>query len=117
MVTPTNGFRTLTTTMRNNTGSICFKIRGLGVHDRSTGGFAATSLPGVATFYTRRNIGACLALGVVYCSRSVGRIRTALRTTGTTKMDTIVTSSVTIVACTQHVNLRIRVSARLGISG
>lgn len=117
VVTPMNSHRSLTTTVRTNTSSVCFNVRGLGVHTHSTGAFAVSSLQRVTHAYSRRKVGDCLAIGAVVCSGSVPLVRAVISTTGRTKVSTIVTTSITIVSCTHQVKRRIRLSARLGVSG
>lgn len=117
IVTPINSHRSLTTTVRTNTSSMCFKVNGLGVHSRSTGRFAVSSLHRVTTAYGRRNVGACLAIGAIVCSGSVPAVGRVVSTTGRTNVSTIVTDSITIVDCYGRMKRRIRLSARLGVSG
>lgn len=112
-----NSHRSLTTTVRTNTSSVCFNVRGLGVHTHSTGAFAVSSLQRVTQAYSRRNVGDCLAIGAVVCSRSVPLVHAVMSTTGTTNVSTIVTTSITIVDCTQRVKRRMRLDARLGVDG
>lgn len=117
MVTPINSHRSLTTTVRTKTSSVCFNVRGLGVHTHSTGAFAVRSLHRVTQAYSRRKVGDCLAIGAVVCSGSVRLVHAVISTTGRTNVSTIVTTSITIVDCTGGVKRRMRLSARLGVSG
>lgn len=117
MVTPINSHRSLTTTVRKNTSSVCFNVTGLGVHTHSTGAFAVSSLHRVTQAYSRRKVGDCLAMGAVVCSGSLRLVHAVISTTGRTNVSTIVTTSITIVDCTHQVKRRIRLSARLGVSG
>lgn len=117
MVTPINSCRSLVTTVRKKTSSVCFNVRKLGVHSHSSGGFAASSLHGVITLYHRRNVGDCLAIGAIVCKRSLPLVHRVVSTTGRTRISTVVTTSITTVGCTGDVKRRIRLSARLGVSG
>ncbi len=103
--------------MRTNTSSICFNVRQLGVHSHSSDGFAARSLRHVIRLYHRGNIGACLAVGAVVCGRSLRLVHRVISGTGATEISTVVTTSITIVRCTVRRNIRIRLDARLGVSG
>lgn len=117
VVTPMNSHRSLTTTVRTNTSSVCFKVRDLGVHTHSTDAFAIGSLHRVTRVYSGRNVGDCLAVGAVVCSRSVTLVHAVISTTGRTNVDTIVTTSITMVTCYYRIKRRMRLSARLGVDG
>lgn len=116
MLTPTNDFRTLATTMEDKTSTICFNANGFGTHE-GTSGFSKSSLRHTISFYRREGIGIRVALGALIGSDRVSRLGRDIEHVYGDNTSTLVLRSLNILHIMGSVypSVRLRTSARVSI--